>query len=70
MFEVSSCLGTCNVKGASEKDIAPEFSCVLMVSGKLNEFSGKHQMLTVNSQISLQSSGCGAEKEMTNGSQK
>lgn len=49
MFEVSSCLGTCNVKGASEKDIALEFSCVLMVSGKLNQFSGKHQMLTVNS---------------------
>ena len=49
MFEVSSCLGTCNVKGASEKDIALKCSCVLMVSGKLNQFSGKHQMLTVNS---------------------
>lgn len=49
MFQVSSCLGTYNVKGASEKDIALKFSCVLMVSGKLNQFSGTHQMLTVNS---------------------
>lgn len=46
---MSCCLGTYRIKAASERSVAIKFSCALLVGGKLNPFSGKHEVLTVNS---------------------
>lgn len=49
MVNVSSSLGTYRIKAVSERSIAIKFSCALLLAGKLNPFSGKHEVLTVDS---------------------
>lgn len=46
---MSCCLGLYRIKAMSERNVALKFACVLLVSGKLHYFHGKHEVITITS---------------------
>lgn len=46
---MSCCLGLYRIKAMSERNVALKFACVLLVSGKLHSFHGKHEVITITS---------------------